>query len=158
MISPPRTPALNLTPLPQIKEQRTRRTPTLQRRSDKVFFSSQPLLLLHLQLPLILLRILPQPLLVEDRDPRLHLEVSQVLQALSQHQSALSVGMASTHPRESTSVSTGTLSVMIAGLSCKSAVSAAPTLPAAPPAWSSSLGIFAKSLENTLCSRPILCR
>ena len=169
-----RTPALNLTPIPQIEVQRTRRTPTWQRRSDKVFFSSQPLLLL--QLPLILLRILPQPMLVEGRDPRHHLEVSQVLQALSQHQSALSAGIASTHPRESTSVSTGTLSVMIAGWlisrqldfdlyfysnsqhpshtgpSCRSAVSAAPTLPAAPPAWNSSLGIFTKGLENTLCS------
>ena len=113
MISPTRTPALSLTPLPQIEEQRTRRMPTWQRRSDKVFFSSQ--LLLLLQLPLILLRILPQPMLVEDRDPLRHLEVFQILQALSQHQSALSVGMASTHPRESTSVSTGTSSVMIAG-------------------------------------------
>merc|ERR1712223_106030 len=130
-------------------------TPTWQRRSDKVFFSSQPLLLL--QLPLILLKILPQPLLVEDQDPRRHLEVTQILQTLSQHQSALSAGIASTHPRESTSVSTGTLSVMIAGPSCKSAVCAVPTLPAAPPAWSSSLGIFTKSLENSVSSRPFLC-
>merc|ERR1712107_505381 len=156
MISPTRTPALSLTPIPQIEEQRTRRTPTCKRRSDKVFFSSQPLLLLHL--PLILLRILPQPMLVVGRDPRHHLEVSQILQALSQHQSASSAGTASTHPRESTSVSTDTLSVMIAGPSCRSAVFAVPTLPAAPPAWSSSLGIFTKSPENSVSSRPFFCR